>query len=404
MNILLIANKFPYPTKDGGSIATMNLALGLQKAGNKVSLLAINTSKHFFNINNLPDELKEIITFHTVSLDTSIKPFRAIQNFLFSKIPYNAERFINDVFANYLKDLLQKENFDTVQCEGLYMLPYVEVIKKYSKALISYRAHNIEYEIWERIVINENSIPKKLYLKSLSKRIKRFEKHYVNQYDILIPITERDGNQLSNLGNKKPTIVTPTGLDISNYEYNTDSEYPSLFFIGALDWIPNQEGLIWFLENVWQKISSQSQGVNFYIAGRNAAPEFESQIKKHKIIYLGEIDDAKKYISKYSIMIVPLLSGSGMRIKIIEGLALAKAIISTSIGCEGIPVSHNENLLIANTANDFLEHSLNLLSNKHLFNTICTNARIFAEKNYDNFAISKTLSDFYWSELNRLKN
>ena len=123
MNILQIANKFPYPPKDGGSIATLSLGKSFASLGHRVTILAINTSKHFSDPSRVPADLSAQIRFISVEVNTEIQIFRLIRNFLFSRMPYNAERFISPAFDQRLRELLSAEKFDIIQLEGLYLAP-----------------------------------------------------------------------------------------------------------------------------------------------------------------------------------------------------------------------------------------------------------------------------------------
>ncbi len=396
MNILQLSNKMPYPPKDGGSIATLNLSKGFAELGHKVTVLTMNTSKHYFSVDNIPKNLKSKINFFDVFVNTKINPFNALINLLFSTFPYNAKRFISKDFNNKLINLLLDNDYDVIQLEGLYLCVYINVIRKYSKALIIYRAHNIEHEIWERTTEQQKGFLKKFYLKILTKRIKKFEINLINQYDALVPITERDALNFNKLGNNKPLHVSHTGINISELKPNfSNMEFPSLFYIGALDWAPNQQGLLWFLDNIWLKISDKHKNLKFYIAGRNAPQWFINKLKKGNIFYFGEIDDAYEFMNSKAIMIVPLLSGSGMRIKIIEGMALGKIIISTSIGAEGINITHNKNIIIADTPDGFIDEIDRVLNNKVVFDNIGKNAITFVNNNYDNLTITSSLINFY---------
>ncbi|MCK4663493.1 MAG: glycosyltransferase family 4 protein [Bacteroidales bacterium] len=396
MKILQLCNKMPYPAKDGGAIASLSLSQGFADAGHCVTILAMNTSKHYFDVNKIPKELTDKIKFISVDIDTKIKPLHLILNLLFSKLPYNAKRFYSKQYLIKLTKLLKEENFDIVQLEGLYLSFYIPIIRKYSNATISFRAHNIEHEIWERTVQQQKNIVKKYYFKILAKRIKTFEFSQLNKYDLLIPITKRDENIFNKLGNIKPSLTCPTGINYKKMSFeNHNIEFPSLFHIGSLDWIPNTEGLLWFINNVWFKIKNKYPEINFYIAGRNAPDWFINKIKDSKIEFLGEIEDAYKFMNTKAIMIVPLLSGSGMRIKIIEGMALGKTIVTTSIGIEGIDANHKKNILIANSTKEFIDTIEELINNKDFFIEIGINAKEFIKKHFDNFAISKSLLEFY---------
>jgi len=395
MRILQLMNKVPWPPKDGGAIACLNMTKGFSMLGHEVTVLSMNTSKHHIRIKDMPDDVRSKADFRLVEVPASINWLEATFNLLFSKLPYNAQRFISDEFSNELAKLLTEKTFDVIQLEGLYLCPYIPVIREYSKALIAYRAHNIEYEIWERTATLSEGFRSK-YLRNLSKRIKRFEVSYLNTYDLLVPITDRDGIILDKLGNTKPRHTSQTGIDFASLVPTARKlEFPSLFHIGALDWAPNQEGLIWFFNHCWPKIHQENPDLKFYLAGRNAPEWFERIIKLEGVEYLGEINDAYDFINSKAVMVVPLFSGSGMRIKIIEGMALGKPIVTTDIGTEGIPTESGKNILIANDADCFTEAINQLINDRSLSDRIGTNAIGFIQEKYDNLSQAEALVEFY---------
>ena len=394
MKILQIANKVPYPPKDGGSIATYAMTKGFRELGHEVTVLAMSTSKHPVRESDIPHEVREDIRFMLVDVNTRLNPWCAARNLFFSKLPYNAERFVSSDFRQRLEQLLSDEEFEVIQLEGLYLAPFVPMIRKNSKALISMRSHNIEHEIWDRTVIQRRGLTK-FYTRVIAKRVRTMEVASLNTYDAMIPITKRDGDILKSLGCKLPLHVSPTGINILDFsKYKAKPEFPSIFHIGALDWSPNQEGIDWFLKNIWRKLHAKYPELKFYIAGRNA-PDYIRNIKDPNVVFLGEVDDAYTFMESKAIMIVPLLSGSGMRIKIIEGMALEKSIVSTSIGAEGIGVSHDFDILIADDPEKFISGIESLLNNFDKFEALGRNAGTFVEENYNNLSISKALMGFY---------
>lgn len=395
MNILQVTNKVPYPTTDGGAIACMNLTRGFSLLGHKVTVLAMNTLKHKTSLDEMPETVRDLADFRFVPVDARISKTEALKNLLFSAKPYNAVRFIDALFEKELIQLLKEKKFDIIQMEGLYVCPYIPVIRKYSDAKIVYRAHNIEHEIWARTSKLAKGW-KKWYLKNLSRRIKKFEKSIQNQFDLLVPITERDGLILDALGNKKPRHVSQTGIDSSVLIPNAKSlEYPSLFHIGSLEWAPNQEGILWFIENCWMEIHNRFPDLKFYVAGRNAPQWLIQKITGPNIIFLGEVEDAYEFMNSKAIMIVPLFSGSGMRIKIIEGMALGKSIVTTPIGTEGISTTSGVNILLAQNREEFIGAVLKLVEDRGFFHQIGKNAIEYIHEKFDNLAASAALIDFY---------
>lgn len=396
MKILQITNKFPYPPKDGGVIATFTMLKGFSLKGNDVTVASINTIKHFTNPKTLPHEVASLATFHDVTLNTNLNPWKAFVNLVFSKLPYTASRFIDKSFETCLLDILQSQTFDVIQFEGLYVLPYIPIVKKHSTALIVYRAHNVEFEIWDRLWQETTHFLKRIYLKNLAKRVRKFELSYLNRYDVIVPITNRDLDAYTDFGNTKPAFVAPTGVFANDLKPVVSySRATSLFHIGGLDWAPNQQGLEWFIETCWPIIHKNNPQLIFRIAGRNAPDWFVAKIQVAGVEFVGEVANARDFMEENTIMIVPLLAGSGMRIKIIEGLGLGKAIVSTSIGAEGIPAIHNESICIANTKEEFVESIQLLIKNNEIRFSIEKNAVTFVHTNFDNETIISNLLDFY---------
>lgn len=395
MRILQVTNKVPYPTKDGGAIACMNLTKGFSLLGHDVTVLSMNTVKHHITLDEIPESIKNLAEFRLVDVPARISAIKAVVNLLFSQQPYNASRFIADNFSTELIRLLTEKEFDIIQLEGLYVCPYISLIREFSKALIVYRAHNIEHEIWARSAEISQGL-KKFYLRNLAIRIRKFEARLLNNYDVLVPITQRDESILYGMGNRKPSMVSQTGIDSSVLFPNARNlEYPSLFHIGSMEWGPNQEGLLWFVQECWPAIHKKYPDLKFYVAGRNAPAWMAKKFDQPNVQFLGEIVDAYEFINSKAIMVVPLFSGSGMRVKIIEGMALGKSIVSTPIGAEGIEVEKDKHIMIAETAEQFVEAVSKLVEDKDLFDSIGRNAIGFIHEKFDNLAAASKLIDFY---------
>jgi polysaccharide biosynthesis protein PslH len=390
MKILQLCKKFPYPLKDGESIAVTYLSKALTDLGCKVTLLAMNTPKHHIDIENLHEDFDHYDSINTVNVDNGLNVFKAFAN-IFSKDSYHVSRFISEEYKEKLIKLLTEEDYDIIQLETLYLAPYIPTIKKYSKAIISMRSHNIEFEIWERITSNTSNGLKKWYLKYLTSKLKRYEVASLNDYDYLVAISDRDLTRFKQLGYRNGSITTPIGLELDAYTYtNKAITNNNLCFIGSLDWRPNIEGVDWFTKEVWPLIQKKNRNIRLNIAGRNT-PEDLVVNKIPNINIVGEVNDAIDFINSHTIMIVPLLSGSGMRVKILEGLALGKTVITTSLGLEGINAEHEKHLLIADTPEEFKNAILRAYNDATLRYKIGKNAKEFIHTHFDQVVIAKNL-------------
>ena len=390
MKILQLCRKFPYPLKDGESIAVTYLAKAYHELGAALTLLSFNTIKHFFKIEDLPPSFNHYQAIHTVYLNNHPEPVGAFLN-LFSSKSYHITRFTTKDFYQKLETLLQQTSFDIIQLESVYFAPYIALIRQLSTAKIVMRAHNVEFEIWERVAENTAFLPKKWYLSHLVKKLKNYEIAQLQHYDLLLAMTQKDLAYFNKLGYRGKSLVTPIGLALVDYPlFDITYEKPAISFIGSLDWVPNQEGLSWFLEEVWLDLRLEFPSLEIHIAGRNT-PDWIFQKAGNGVIVHGEVPNAQAFLKKYPMTIVPLFSGSGMRVKILEGMAMARIVITTTLGIEGIPAKSEKSVLIADSKEAFIKKIRYIINNKSKALEIMHAARTFIAQHYDNKMIAENV-------------
>jgi glycosyltransferase involved in cell wall biosynthesis len=399
MKILVLTNKLPYPPRDGGSIATLNMLTGLSKAGNQVSCLALNTSKHRFPVDRIPGSVSGEIRIEGIPCDTSIRPAALLANLLFSREPYIASRFRSRKFRDRLVALLEEEPFDVIQLEGPYLGHYLDVIRRYSPSKVSLRAHNVEHLIWRRKADNERFPLLRLYFLNMATRLEHYELKVAANCDCLVPISPVDEAYFREKGLHMASITIPAGLDLRDYPVSPLPPGPSLFYIGALDWLPNQEGLKWFLEEVLGRLAREIPGIRLHLAGRNAPGFVERLLRHDRVTYHGEVEDAGEFIRSGRIMVAPLLTGSGIRIKILEAMALGRPVVTTPIGIEGIPAEPGRQVLVARDPESFKDHLVHLISNEEFARRIAGEGRKLIQENFDTFRLSDRLTRFFKQEL-----
>lgn len=393
MNILMLCNKSPYPPSEGGPMAMNSIVNGLLEAGHKVKILAVNSEKYHIKKEDIPQSYRDKTGIELVDVDLKIKPIEALKN-LFSDKSYHVERFISEEFREKLIKILKKDRYDIVQLEMIYMAPYIETIRANSKALIVLRAHNVEHLIWDRIAKKTSFLPKKWYLNHLVRTLRDYELNAINKVDGIAAITYRDAAFFRG-ETAVPVIDIPFGVNpddfTPNYEVN---KQPSLYHIGSMNWMPNEEGIKWFLKKVWDKLQEREPNIKLNLAGRHM-PKWLMNLKKNNVKVWGEVPDAKEFIKDNDIAIVPLLSGSGIRIKIIESMAMGKTVITTMIGAEGIQYSEYNNIIIADNPTKIVETICRITKEPEELMRIGKNARKLIEDIYDNKKIIERLLIFY---------
>ena len=393
MRILLLCNKPPYPASEGGPMAMNSIITGLLEAGHQVKVLAINSEKYNVKESDIPEEYKQKTGIELIDVDLTVKPLNAFLN-LFTRKSYHAERFISEEFKKRLAAVLDKEQFDVVQLEVLFMAPYVETIRRHSKAMIVLRAHNVEHKIWERIAKDTKSPLKRWYINHLAKTLKEFELNALETVDGVAAITRKDAAFFRKYCSK-PVIDIPFGVYPEQFDPKYEIEgKPKFYHIGSMNWMPNEEGIRWFVDEVLPKTVEKVPDFVYHLAGRSM-PEWLTSMKDPHVDVVGEVPDAKEFVTNHDVAIVPLLSGSGIRIKIIESMALGKTVITTRVGAEGILYDEEVNIIIAENKAKMVEAIRSLNENPETAVRIGQAARKLVEETYDNRKIIARLLMFY---------
>ena len=384
MRVLQVCKKFPYPVKDGEGVAVRALALGLAEAGATVDLLSFNTSKH--RVINLDEvDLPHYNYIDSCDLDNEVKPIDAAVSLLRSD-SYHVTRFRSDGFQRSLRHLLTARDYDAVVLETSILAMYIPTIRACSEAVIALRTHNIEHEIWARIARKSPWYTRPFYA-AFARRLRRFERKWINSPDVLLPITQRDSERLvHDLGAAIPRHVVPVGYQ--SVDTNTQAHKPlhalpaAISFIGSLDWAPNLEGLDYFLYDVWPLLRREFPELEFHIAGRKT-PRRLISLDVPGVIVHGEVDDSAAFLQRYPLTVAPILSGSGTRVKILDAMVCGRVVLTTPMGLEGIAALDRKEVLICRTPTAFIDQVRYVLDNPSELERIGNNARALIREQFD---------------------
>jgi glycosyltransferase involved in cell wall biosynthesis len=391
MKVLQICLKPPFPEVDGGCKAMHAITQGFLDNGIDVKVLTISTPKHLFQKENIPVSYLEKTQIEHTYIDTKVTPFAAFKN-LFSSNSYNIDRFYSKEFEQLILKNLKEKTYDFILLETIFLSRYIKVIRENSNSKIVYRAHNVEHDIWLLNAVKEKGL-KKWYFNYLAKKLKNAEVKSFLDVDGIATITSSDKYRFKDLGAKLPMKTIPYGINLADYKYEIPSSGNKVFHIGSMDWTPNEMGIKWLIKNVWANVYQKNNNAELNLAGRRM-PGWLKSDNKLNINVLGEVDSAIDFINNNNIMVVPLLTGSGMRIKIIEGMVLGKLVITTSIGAEGINYTNKEDIVIANTPLEFVDAINYYIDNPEEQLRIGKAARELMEVDYDNNIIINNLIDF----------
>jgi len=360
MRILQLCPKVPWPPDDGGRVAMRVLALSLLGAGAEVKTLCLNPAKHRVDAATLPAEAGPL-RLESVDIDTSITLLGAIRG-LRPGVSYNVERFRSRAFEETLVRVLRAERPDVVLLESLFMVPYAATVRASGRAPVVLRSVNVEHEIWEGLARGERNPARRLYLSHLARRLRRFEIASLSRVDAVVAVTTEDEATYARLGAAVPLCTAPVGLEPEAWPDRAgDGDPLTLTFLGSLDWRPNLAALEWFLGDVWPRVRRSVPLARLQVAGSGAPPDLTDRLRTEGVRFLGRVPDARAFLASGAAMVVPLLSGGGMRVKILEAMALGVPVVSTPLGATGIGAADGTEVLLAEGTGPFADACVTLL-------------------------------------------
>ncbi|MBK7185479.1 MAG: glycosyltransferase [Ignavibacteria bacterium] len=394
MKILSILPRIPYPARDGGAIVILETLRQLHLAGHHVDVLALNTKKHRQD----PAVLAQICTsIHTVDVDTTISALGLIRGLFRSRLPdgfgidagtsYWVSRFADELaLESFRTHAMLNGPYDLVLCESLFTACYGIAIRPHlhgpHPTPILMRAHNVEHIIQSRLSKERSrSRLERWYRSRTAQHTHTYESYIGTAVDAIATVSDDDATEFRSY---HPTALVETvqpGVHLPE-RYTGAVDFDAICMLGSLDWTPNLEGASWFIQHVFPRIREQRPSTTLHIAGRNPTAQALAFHNGTSIFVHGEIEDALAFRQQRALTVVPLYSGSGIRIKILEALAARSPIVTTPIGCEGVGVVHDKEVLIYDTAGEFADACVRVLNEPELSQRLVVSGFDFVSKRY----------------------
>jgi polysaccharide biosynthesis protein PslH len=369
LKILFLTHRIPYPLTDGGAMVSDFMITGFINQKVELSMISLNTTKHFVPIDSLPAYYKKLKHFDTINIDNDITMFGAINN-LFTSESYHTSRFASKELNSKITKLLQTQSYDFVIIDNIFLQDTIATIRKYSAAKIACRIHNIEHFIWQKLASNTKNIFKKKYLEIQAKRLRKIELQTLANVDLLLLLNGNEGAVLKAMKIFTASYIMPYGIDLNLNIFSSKFKLNTCFHLASMNWLPNVEALDWFLEKVFPIVIQKNKEFILHIGGKHL-PEKYLKLANNNIIVHPIVEDAKQFMQQHGICIVPLLSGAGIRVKILEAMSNAVPIVSTTLGASGLDIVHHHDILIADSPEDFANA---LLQNENVVINIGKNA------------------------------
>ena len=367
MKILWLKTELLHPVDKGGKIRTYHLLKQL-KADHHITYLTLDDGSAPANaVADAAEYCHDLIRIpHATREKFSVGFYAELALNLSSSLPYAIRKYKSEQMTRAITEATSKEHFDLCVCD--FLAPAVNLPRDLKTPVVLFQ-HNVEAEIWRRHHEVQQNLVKRRYLYWQWRKMQRFERDACRRVDSVIAVSKADAEMMERDYGVAKVHDIPTGVDIDFFK-PTNSAHPrpnSLVFTGSMDWLPNEDAINYFTQQILPLIRNSVPDVRITVVGRNPSGRLVELSERERAINLtGRVDDVRPYIEDAAAYIVPLRIGGGTRLKIYEALAMEKPTISTTIGAEGLNINNGADLLLADTPQDFADAVVRVLKEPSL--------------------------------------
>jgi sugar transferase (PEP-CTERM/EpsH1 system associated) len=309
-------------------------------------------------------------------------------------LPYAVGKYRSRAFARRFRQLVSETPFDLIVCD--FPFPAVNLPKRLPAPAVLF-THNVEAEIWRRHAETKKGRLQRLLYASQHRRMLRFEARTLRQFDGVLAVSDADRDTFARLypgAIRRPVQVVSTGVDTEFFAPAPSAPAGrGLVFTGSMDWLPNEDAMLYFCREILPAIRAQEPNVTLSIVGRSPTPAVQNLAAEPGIRVTGRVDDVRPYMREAAAYIVPLRIGGGTRLKIFEAMAMGKAVVSTTVGAEGLPVTSGEHVVLADRPAAFAQAVVGLLRDVDRRRALEAGARALVVERYDWSAVAAELEE-----------
>lgn len=392
MRILWLKSDLLLPLDKGGKLRTWHLMRRLARQHEITYLAFKEPGQPAADVDGMREVAAHVETI------TRAEPAKGTVRFyvdaathLVDPLPYAVGKYRSAAYRRRLDQLLAQQRFDLVVCDFLF--PAVNLPKQLPCPAVMF-THNVESEIWRRHAETKtNAIGKLLYGRQY-RRMRRYEGRALARFDGVLAVSDADRDTFARLypgAIRQPVHVVATGVDTNYFAPSQSSisnqqsaiSHSRLIFTGSMDWLPNEDAMLYFCRDVLPLIRAQEPDVTVAIVGRTPTPAVKRLADDPAVTVTGRVEDVRPYMNGAAVYIVPLRIGGGTRLKIFEAMAMGQAVVSTTVGAEGLPITDGEHALIADEPRAFADAVLLLIRDARRRQALATAARRLVVDNYD---------------------
>jgi sugar transferase (PEP-CTERM/EpsH1 system associated) len=311
---------------------------------------------------------------------------------LLTRRPYQMSKYCRPEVAEQLNAYLQKNHFDAIICDFLLTAGVIPWENKIPTIIFT---HNVEATIWRRhFEVSTNPFWKVMSWREF-KTMERAERLYLEKADHVLTVSEADKNDFAKFLDPRKITVIPTGVDTDYFKPQSGpTNAGSMVFTGSMDWLPNDDAIAYFAEAIMPLIRKQVPEAKLWVVGRRPTQRLKQLAERDGSIRVtGGVEDIRPYVRDCAVYVVPLRIGGGTRIKIFEAMGMGKAVVSTTIGAEGLPVEDGTHIRLADDPESFARETITLLQDTAAASALGQNARKLVEENYGWQSVTRVLDD-----------
>jgi len=398
--ILFLTPQLPYPPHQGATLRNYGLIGALAARGHRLALLSfVEPGQPLVASTPLA---AACYPAQTIGVPTRSNARRLAD--LLIGYPDMARRLWSPAFDETLRDLLVREQFDAVHIEGIEMAPYLPTLKRLAAdATLIYDAHNAEYALQARIAQTDRAVlsrlPLALYSSIQARRLARFETETCRAVNHVFACSEADADLLRQLPHRTPITVIPNAIHIAEYQETPLPRarliHPALVFTGKMDFRPNIDAVLWFAAEVFPLVRDKIPQAHFTVVGQKPHTRLSLLYGQPGITLTGLVPDIRPYIQSADVFVVPMRMGSGTRLKMLEAMAMRRAIVSTTLGAEGLPVTSGQHLILADDPQAFAQAIVDLLLDENARQAMGQAAAQLVQEQFDWSAVIPTVESAY---------
>ena len=379
MRVLLVAAGLPFPSDTGGKIRTINTLRLLTQRHDVTTVALVPPGAGERTIEDTRAWAGRLIPVPWAETAKGTAAFYAELGVnLASRLPYVIAKHSSRRMRTALAQLERNERFDALICDFLF--PAINTFHLTTRPRVLFQ-HNLETRIWERYVATKTSALRRSYFDLQRRRLARFERLACSTYDHCIAVSETDGEAMLRDFGARAVSVIPTGVDLDYFAPQAGGG-EGIVFVGSMDWMPNQDAVRYFVNDILPLVRRECPQARFTVVGRSAPPEIMRMAETAPGIKVtGFVEDVRPYVARADVVVVPLRVGGGTRIKIYEAMAMSKAVVSTTIGVEGLPLRAGRDLLIADAPEDLARDVLQVLGSPEARRGLEQRARAYVVEN-----------------------